>query len=800
MRATGRPHGPATEQAKEKTVQESPTASDQPRAQEPSGGPEDPWRSLRRQQDRRRYLQILSRRVPNQKPRRPDPALGVPRSHPLLGSPASVTRSGSHVPAQLDVRNYLRHSADLTMRGGNAAGLVYPLAACALAEHYVFRRIGGSSSGAMAAAATAAAELGRGAHDPFEAPQAPSVVPGFAGLAQIVDWLAGGDDPSGREQHRIARMLQPTGAGRGLFRLLVAVLGVRRVGVQATGRLLLAGCSLLNPVARALLVLIWAGLALGWLGLTAALISGTRAGAVSSWVTVGASMTMLLAFGLTGLAITVIVELVAAGGRLRSAPRRQFGLIPGAQACESRTRLARWLDRRAGVPATDGLPALFTWLSDRLDDLAGIPAGAPTALTLGDLWSGSVGERTSQESALVRQAAVQPEHRVINLVLITTDLTGRRPYRLPFLPADEAERVGGTRFLFCETCLAGLLPERIITQMVKAAPSTDTDHGCPQHRTGVLRELPEPWDLPVAFAVRLSFSPPGLFRAVPLYSITELRDTHRYDEWGRRLPAAPRTTPATPASKGSRTAARTHWFADGGLTSNVPVSYFDALLPRWPTFGINLEDDDPGAEAEVLRIPAQDAAPARRSWRPIDSLPGLLTALLDSGLGWRDSAQADLPGFRGRVAMIRRNAAERGDSFMVSQRTVLALALRGLQAGKTLRDRFTGSDDLVPGQTQTDRYRWIRLRMALREYRGLSVEMGARLPLYRDLASSYHVPEALTPWFDPPLAPAERDPIWADAGSAIVTIRALSAGGVLDFDADRGAPPGDPDLRILPPE
>ena len=27
--------------------------------------------------------------------------------------------------------------------GGNAAGLVYPLAACALAEHYVFRRIGG---------------------------------------------------------------------------------------------------------------------------------------------------------------------------------------------------------------------------------------------------------------------------------------------------------------------------------------------------------------------------------------------------------------------------------------------------------------------------------------------------------------------------------------------------------------------------------------------------------------------------------------------------------------------------------
>jgi hypothetical protein len=283
-------------------------------------------------------------------------------------------------------------------------------------------------------------------------------------------------------------------------------------------------------------------------------------------------------------------------------------------------------------------------------------------------------------------------------------------------------------------------------------------------------------------------------RAVPLYTITGVRKSARYDAWGQLLAAAP------PVTGDEATVARTHWFADGGLTSNVPISYFDALLPRWPTFGINLEDADPDAVDEVLRIPLQDAGPPQRSWRSIDSLPGLLSTLLESGLGWRDSAQADLPGFRGRVAMIRRAAGERGDSFLLGQRTVLALAVRGLHAGTTLRDRFTGSDDLVPGQTQTDRYRWVRLRMALREYKGLSVEIGARLPLYRDLASSYHVPEALTPWFDPPLPPAERDPLWADAGSAIVTMRALSAGGVLDFDADRGAPPGDPDLRILPPE
>jgi hypothetical protein len=111
--------------------------------------PDDPWRSLRRQQDRRRYLRVLATRAaPTEKRRPPNPETGLPRSaHPLLGPPASMTRTPTNTPAQQDVRNYLRHSADLTMRGGNAAGLGYPLAACALAEHYIFRRIGGSSSG-----------------------------------------------------------------------------------------------------------------------------------------------------------------------------------------------------------------------------------------------------------------------------------------------------------------------------------------------------------------------------------------------------------------------------------------------------------------------------------------------------------------------------------------------------------------------------------------------------------------------------------------------------------------------------
>src|SRR6185436_6372079 len=55
----------------------------------------------------------------------------------------------------------IKLQCDLVMRGGIASGLVYPRAIAKLAETYDFRSIGGTSAGAIAAAATAAAALGR---------------------------------------------------------------------------------------------------------------------------------------------------------------------------------------------------------------------------------------------------------------------------------------------------------------------------------------------------------------------------------------------------------------------------------------------------------------------------------------------------------------------------------------------------------------------------------------------------------------------------------------------------------------
>ncbi|QJW85661.1 hypothetical protein HK414_27840 [Ramlibacter terrae] len=50
---------------------------------------------------------------------------------------------------------------DLVLNGGVASGIVYPWAIVELARSFRFRRIGGNSVGAMAAALAAAAEYGR---------------------------------------------------------------------------------------------------------------------------------------------------------------------------------------------------------------------------------------------------------------------------------------------------------------------------------------------------------------------------------------------------------------------------------------------------------------------------------------------------------------------------------------------------------------------------------------------------------------------------------------------------------------
>src|SRR4051794_13522651 len=93
---------------------------------------------------------------------------------------------------------------DLVMKGGITSGVVYPLAACELAKGYRFKNIGGTSAGAIAAAATAAAELGRA-----------SATGGFTLLRTLPAFL--GTKPGGAPYPNLFYFFQPQAGTKPLF-------------------------------------------------------------------------------------------------------------------------------------------------------------------------------------------------------------------------------------------------------------------------------------------------------------------------------------------------------------------------------------------------------------------------------------------------------------------------------------------------------------------------------------------------------------------------------------------------------
>jgi predicted acylesterase/phospholipase RssA len=257
---------------------------------------------------------------------------------------------------------------DIVMKGGVTSGVVYPHAACEIARDYRFRSIGGTSAGALAAAATAAAEHGR--HSPGG---------GFAEFERVAAWL-GGRSADGRRSN-LRALFQPQPATAPVFRTLLAVLGGHDGG-PAGVRALPGALARAFPGAAALGAL--PGLVLAALAAIALDPLWAR-----------------IVFGAVGVLLAVAGAAVAAAAALtratRSVPANFFGLCTGMDGAD-----------------TDGAPPLTVWLADVLDRLAGKPPESGP-LTFGDL-RGSRGDG---------------EH-AIDLRLMTTNLTHGRPYVLPF--------------------------------------------------------------------------------------------------------------------------------------------------------------------------------------------------------------------------------------------------------------------------------------------------------------------------------------------------------------------------------
>ncbi|HYH06341.1 MAG TPA: patatin-like phospholipase family protein [Thermoanaerobaculia bacterium] len=336
----------------------------------------------------------------------------------------------------------------------------------------------------------------------------------------------------------------------------------------------------------------------------------------------------LLVFLADGIGAWMVVALTLIGALI--------GYVLAA-AIEAVVHLVRVLPQQ-GFGISRG-EALTQWLSGEIDKIAAIQ-GKP--LTFGDL----------------------AKHG-INLEVMTTNLTHGRPYRMPFETKAFSFMVEEMKLLF---------PESIVNWL--------TTHGRPmpdgRHR------LPEPNDLPVVVAVRMSLSFPVLLSAVPLWSV----------DFGR--------------ARTEREAERC-WFSDGGITSNFPVHFFDKPLPRWPTFAFNLAEwtDRYHVKGQSIHLPRTNKGGVLEWWTPIHSLVQFLGAIVTTMQNWRDNMLLRLPGQRDRIAHVLLEGDEGGLNLAMQEEMIARIAAKGASAAAVLRERY--SDTPPPDAKLTWRnHKWVR--------------------------------------------------------------------------------------------
>jgi len=257
---------------------------------------------------------------------------------------------------------------DIILKGGITSGIVYPSALATLATHYRLRSIGGTSAGAIAAAAAAAAEYGRASG-------------AFDRLATLPAAL-GETDAHGRT--RLFRLFAPQRSTKPLFDLLVAgLMPDARHGWLAALRWLIAAIANF-PLAAVVIALACA--------LGAALLLAGDMSPLRLVLTVAIAIVAFVLL-LAAWIVIVAVRRIGANG---------YGLCTGM-----------------GDDA-----ALTPWLYGTLQSLASRATGEP--LTFGDLW-----KNPDPADAKAGDALRETHLRRIDLRLMTTALSHGRPYSFP---------------------------------------------------------------------------------------------------------------------------------------------------------------------------------------------------------------------------------------------------------------------------------------------------------------------------------------------------------------------------------
>ena len=358
----------------------------------------------------------------------------------------------------------------------------------------------------------------------------------------------------------------------------------------------------------------------------------------SDWlrITLGLALPAIFGVALGTLVATVGLALAAQ----RTLPSTRFGITNGA--------------------TYDATPALTEWLADEIDAVSGI-TDRTECLTLGDLWGAEAVEAWSRSSH-ANQVGSAPSATIrrlrrVDLQVMTTNLTEHRPYQLPF---------NTQTFMFDESEMSELFPQRVVDKMkVKQSDARHPDTGAllwyfpgagTPNTVVPAEQLPGPDALPLIVMARMSLSFPFLIGAVPLYAID---------------------------FNGDQTVTRM-LFADGGVSSNFPMHFFDTLLPTRPTFGVNLAPIHPQHPETKVWRPAPTRGGIIPRSLPFETVTGYVAALRDTVQNWSDYKQLTQRGYADRVVEIRLSDKEGGMNLAMPRTLVLKLVARGARAGDEL--------------------------------------------------------------------------------------------------------------------
>lgn len=637
---------------------------------------------------------------------------------------------------------------DLVMKGGITSGVVYPRLIAELAGKYRFKNIGGTSAGAIAAAGCAAAEYGRLSG---KNPQ------GFDALSKLPEQLIEKvGKPSGS---MLFHLFQPAASVAKHFAVLVSTLN--KPPLTAIGHALLAmvrqfwGMALLGVVLALLLfapVVVLAApmagtaavfgtalviLVLWWLWAAAGLrslgrLKGSPVLAPALWWAVGLVFTAIglrlavdapggaalwVATLAGGIAAPLTIGLVVALSGLRFAVTLVHGMhANGYGMCSGRT-----------MHKTEGGPqGLADWLSGYFNLLAGLDKTRP--LTFGDLW----GARFDG----VRFADLPAAERQINLEVMTTAVSQQLCYAIPFrgdqdLYYDPAELVK----IFPEWVMQWI--DTVSAAETQAAISAGTRAEQVVRMDGdvphTLSRLPDNMNLPVVLAVRMSLSFPALLSAVPLYAVDFTRG------FNQRPQTKADPTPA--AAEPYMLRATRVWFSDGGISSNMPLHFFDAALPKHPTFAVDLKDEHPDFTIDPARkakdqkgrvfLPEDNIGGRLRYWpapndgTAVGGLLGFLTGIVHTMQNWRDEIQFPYPGYRDRIVQVSQLKDEGGLNLDMPQENIERLSDAGEFAAQRLIARFHPQQD--PASAGWKNHQEVRLRTFLGVLEHMAVALHPRL-------------------------------------------------------------------------